>query len=460
MERKIEEKLRAWKSQQKRKALMIRGPRQVGKSYIIREFGKKNYRKIIEINFEDNPDFKTIFENNLSADRLFLTLSYMLEGVESFDDCLLFLDEIQGCESALSAIKPLVSDGRCDIICSGSQLGNTIGVERLTPLGYVEIIHMEPMDFEEFLWAIGFSHDKTNTIRKHIRTMEPFDRAVLRKLNDLFLRYVTIGGMPEAVESFVRTGLYSESYKIQSSIFSLLRDDILRYCESSTDKDRISQCISSIPRQLSRETGNSFRYSDVSMNTKYGRREYGASISWLVNAGFIDICYNLEEISEPFVTKADGNTFKIYVKDTGMMTMMLGPEIGRGIVEGDFKINNGALIENAVASALVKNGYRLHYYSNLGKRIEIDFVANLNGRLAAIEVKSGRKKSARSLNKLAEIGQDVDVRIKISDSNLSVDENGIYHIPLFGASFFDECVPLELPSLDISDLLNDKGPLS
>lgn len=115
-------------------------------------------------------------------------------------------------------MKPLASDGRCDIICSGSQLGNTLGVKRLTPLGYVETIHMEPMDFEEFLWALGFSHAITSEIGECIRTMTPFDRPILKKLNDLYLRYVTIGGMPESVDAFVRNGLYSESYRIQTSI--------------------------------------------------------------------------------------------------------------------------------------------------------------------------------------------------------------------------------------------------
>ncbi len=459
MERKIETKMAEWKSRPDHMALMIRGPRQVGKSYSIRKFGEANYRKVLEINLEDSPEFKTVFEDNLTADEIFLSLSYMLGNIESFEGCILFLDEIQACEEAISALKPLSADGRCDIICSGSQLGNTLCVKRLTPVGYVDVVQMEPMDFEEFLWALGFSHERTSEIGAHIQTMAPFDRSVLRKLNDLYLRYVTIGGMPKAVEAFARTGLYAEPYSIQASIYALLREDLLKYGENPSNKDRISQCLESIPKQLSRESGSSFKYSEVSMRTGYGRREFGPALSWLSNAGVIDICHNLEEISEPFRVKTDGNMFKVYLKDTGVMTFMLGPETGRGLIDGDYKVNNGALVENSVASALTKKGYRLYYYSNNAKRVEIDFVTNFNGKIAAIEVKSGRKRSAKSLLKLAELGQPADILIKVSDSNLSVDENGVYHLPYFGPSFFDECGPLEPSKADWSDLLDDSKPL-
>lgn len=459
MERKIETRLEEWKSNPGHKALMIRGPRQVGKSYTVRKFGETNYRRVLEINLEDNSEFRNIFRDNLTADKIFLSLSYIFDDIGSFDNCLLFIDEIQACEEAISALKPLSSDGRCDIICSGSQLGNTLCVKRLMPIGYVDIVHMEPMDFEEFLWAIGFSHDRTSEIRKYIETMTPFDRPVLRKLNDLFMRYVTVGGMPAAVDAFCHTRIFAESYNVQTSIYTLLREDLLRYGENPTDKDRISQCLKSIPKQLSRETGNSFRYSEISVKTGYGRREFGSALSWLENAGIIEICNNLEEISEPFRTKTDGNIFKVYLKDTGVMTFMMGSETGRGLIDGDFKVNNGALVENAIASALVKKGYGLYYYSNPAKRVEIDFVTNLGGKIAAIEVKSGKKKSAKSLLKLSEIGQHADILIKVSDSNLSIDENGIYHIPYFGPSFFDECRPLEPSKTDWSDLLDENKPL-
>ncbi len=459
MERKIESKMAEWKSKPEHRALMVRGPRQVGKSYSVRRFGEANYRKVLEINLEDSPEFRSVFQDNLTADGIFLSLSYLLDGIESFEGCLLFLDEIQACEEAVSALKPLSIDGRCDIICSGSQLGNTLCVERLTPVGYVDVVHMEPMDFEEFLWALGFSHERTSEIGTHVKTLTPFDRSVLRKLNDLYLRYVTVGGMPRAVEAFARTGLYAEPYSVQASIHALLREDLLKYGENPTNKDRIAQCLDSVPKQLSRESGSSFRYSEVSMRTGYGRREFGPALSWLSNAGVIEICRNLEEISEPFSIKTDGNMFKVYLKDTGIMTFMLGPETGRGLIDGDYKVNNGALVENSVASALVKKGYRLYYYSDPAKRVEIDFVANLNGKIAAIEVKSGRKKSARSLLKLAEIGQDADILIKVSDSNLSVDENGVCHLPYFGPSFFDECRPLEPSKADWSDLLDESKPL-
>ena len=227
------------------------------------------------------------------------------------------------------------------------------------------------------------------------------------------------------------------------SIMRLLPYDVRRYVSDNTDKMRITQCLESIPRQLSRERNSTFQYSDVSVRSGYGQREYGSAISWLENAGIVHLCRNIEEISEPFEVKTSGNIFKIYMGDTGVLTYLLGPVVGRGIIDGDFTINNGAVMENAVFCALSRKGYRLHYYSNTVRKMELDFVFNLNGRLAVMEVKSGRKKSARSLIKALSENKAIDIAIKVSDSNVFTDENGVIHYPLFGPSFFEECKVLE-----------------
>lgn len=460
MERKIDRVLQNWFEDRDHKALVLRGPRQVGKSYAIRKLGTERYDSIIEINFEDRPDYRSIFEGDLSADAIFEKLSFTFIK-ENFEGCLLFLDEIQSCPGAFSALKPLVEDGRCDIACSGSVLSEDVGDGRLTPMGSIELEYMEPMDFEEFLWAMGFSHAQTETIRSHISEMKPFDGFVLRQLNDLFKRYVVIGGMPASVSAYARTRMYKDSYEELESIMKLLSDDIGRYVRDPVDRIRIEQCMDSIPRQLSRERNASFLYSDVSIGSGYGQREFGPAISWLEGAGIVDLCRNIEEVSEPFEVKTSGNTFKIYVKDTGVLVYMLGPAVAKGVMDGEFTINNGAVIEDAISEALIRKGYKVHFYRNPIRRMELDFVFNYNGELAVVEVESGRKKSARSLNKAISEDRAIDIAMKVSDSNISTDENGVRHYPLFGPSFFDDSTVLELPPLTGIDELKaalDRGP--
>lgn len=460
MERKIDRVLQNWFEDRDHKALVLRGPRQVGKSYAIRKLGTERYDSIIEINFEDRPDYRSIFEGDLSADAIFEKLSFTFIK-ENFEGCLLFLDEIQSCPGAFSALKPLVEDGRCDIACSESVLSEDIGDSRLTPMGSIELEYMEPMDFEEFLWAMDFSHAQTETIRSHISEMKPFDGFVLRQLNDLFKRYVVIGGMPASVSAYARTRMYKDSYEELESIMKLLSDDIGRYVRDPVDRIRIEQCMDSIPRQLSRERNASFLYSDVSIGSGYGQREFGPAISWLEGAGIVDLCRNIEEVSEPFEVKMSGNTFKIYVKDTGVLVYMLGPAVAKGVMDGEFTINNGAVIEDAISEALIRKGYKVHFYRNPIRRMELDFVFNYNGELAVVEVESGRKKSARSLNKALSEDRAIDIAMKVSDSNISTDENGVRHYPLFGPSFFDDSTVLELPPLTGIDELKaalDRGP--
>lgn len=458
MERKIDRVLRDWHERPGHKALVLRGPRQVGKSYSIRRLGEEVYDSVIEINFEDRPDLKTVFEGDVSADSIFDRLSFVFPD-RPLEGCLLFLDEIQCCPGAFSALKSLVTDGRCDIACSGSVLSEIVVDRRLTPTGYVEIEYMEPMDFEEFLWAMGFSHAQTENIRSHISDMVPFESFVLSRLNDLFRRYLVVGGMPASVSAYSKTHAYTDSYRELEYIMRILSDDVDRYVRDPMDRIRIGQCIRSVSAQLSRERNPSFLYSDVSVRTGYGQREYGPAMAWLEGAGIIDMCHNIEEVSEPFEVKTRGNTFKAYVKDTGVLVYMLGSAVAAGIVDGNYTINNGAVIENAVIEALMRKGYRVYYYSSTSRRMELDCVLNMNGSLAVIEVKSGRRKSAKSLNKALSEDKAIDVAIKVSDSNISIDENGVRHYPLFGPSFFEDCRVLEPSPIDyLGDLKAALGP--
>ncbi len=425
-----------WKERRNGRAILIRGARQVGKTYLLKRFGEEHYSNTIYINFEDTPELRIIFDEDRSADVLYNRISYRFPETD-LHDCLIIIDEIQSCPAAFSALKPLAADGRCDIAASGSLLGNVIEDGFLSPMGYIDTVTMEPMDFEEFLWASGLTESQTHAVQTSIRGLSAMDGFVRNRITDLFKRYITVGGMPAAVKAYTETGLYSEAVKVHKGIYDIICRDAKKYAIRPGDKLRIQECLDSIPRQLARES-KIFNYTDIAMKKGYGRREYGSALLWLENAGIIDICRNLEEPAEPLGQKARRDSFKVYMKDTGLLTCMLGSDIASGIVNGDFYVNNGAVMENAVLEALVKKGYDVYFYHPMGRSIEIDFVLNLNGKIAAFEVKSGRSRRSRSLSMLIQSSDTVNVGIKVSNTDVSVDENGVIHIPLFGPCFLED----------------------
>lgn len=463
MERKISDRFLEWKNNHVKTALVVSGARQVGKTYSIREFAEKNYRASLYINFEDDPGKCSLFGNGTSADILYERLSYDFD-ITDFDGCALILDEIQLCPLAVSALKPLAIDGRCDIIASGSLLGNTNYDGIITPMGYTDTIIMEPMDFEEFLWALGISRKQTERIGDHIRNKVPLDDYILKKLNDLFKRYIVVGGMPDAVRTYAETQNYAQASQVHARIYDKMCDDAKKYALFKKDKMRIQECLDSIPRQLSNEK-KTFNYSDILMRRGYGKREYGSALLWLKNAGIIDFCFNLEEPVEPLRIKSRSDSFRVYMKDTGILTYMLGPGIAAGIVDGDFYVNNGAIMENVIAESLVKKGFDIFFYLREKRKnpdgtvrtdgMELDFVINLNGDVTAIEVKSGNKRQSKSLNRAISGEYKINRAIKLAEGNIMTDQFGVEHYPLFAVSFMDDASPPDLGPMDYLDDLSD-----
>lgn len=464
MERKIERTFEEW-SNRKHLPLIVSGPRQVGKSYSIERFAKARYRTVLKLDLEGRPELRGFFSGNIDAKSVYGKLSMAFPTIYFDKDCLLFLDGIQTCSGAESALKPLAQDGRCDIICSKTDFryascyprGEEI---RLSPLGYVERCRMSPMDFEEFLWALGYSHTQTKTIEDHIRRMTPMDGFILDVITEQFRRYLMVGGMPAAVEAYSKENLYGDAYNVLTGLYSKIVDDSLRYASSNGEKSKILACIKSVPGQISAENNNSFVYAKVEGILGNGQREYGPALSWLEDAGIIDFCNNIQGVHEPFELKTDGNTFKIYMRDTGLMVMLLGLQGALGVMDAT-KCDNGAVMENAVFESLLRKGYTVYYHSDTQARKEIDFVLNLNGKLTVIEVKSGKKKRASSLKKLMEADRSL-TGIKISNSNLFVDEEGVRHYPLFGPCFFEDAEAPYIAPADFHDELKarlDADPL-
>ena len=455
MERKIASVLEEWKNDPDRKALLIKGCRQIGKTYSILGFAKNNYSNVIYIDFDQKPEYASIFSSGTDAESVLENLSYTEFGhLLVPGDTVIIFDEVQSCEPAFSALKPLVLEGSYDYIASGSLLGVDLSDRLRSPMGYLRIVDMHPMDFEEFLWASGIGMKQTDSIREHIRTIEPFTDFQLDRLMELFLRYLIVGGMPEAVSTFIEKRNYSDVTKVFGDILTILRKDAMRYSPRS-DRMRISACLDSIPEQLGKEN-NAFSCYDVQKMRGAGRDVYGPSIDRLGGSGFALKVNNVTEPREPLRRNIKERSFKIYMADTGLLTYMMGPNLAGMIVNGDHMVNNGAIMENAVEIMLASNGYHTFFFRKPNSTLEIDFLINHNGSLTAIEVKSGRYDYPKSLITIMSDRYGVEKGILLEKGNIRTDGYGVVHYPLFAPCFFDRNPSPEIHPVERLDRLNEE----
>ena len=442
MERKIEAALGAWRSREGRKPLLLLGCRQCGKTYSVKQFGK-SYASCAYINFETDPSKKMLFDGDLDPETLLerIMLSCGTEFVEG--DTLLIFDEVQLCPGALSSLKAFKNHGFMDIVALGSFLGVYLGgaylengtiSEREAPVGYVDLEVMHPMDFEEFCWAMGVNKGVLRIVKEDILAQRRTDGYFDKVLNDLFRRYIVIGGMPEVVSSFSQRGDYSEAVKIQGNILAILKADAGRY-SSKADRAKIIDIMDSIPMQLAAEKG-SFEYGSIPKARQgYGRREYGSAIHWLELAGIAMRSYNLTAPDAPLSTHVKKDSFRLFMCDTGLLMSMMDGSDAANIVNRNPESNNGPIMENAIASVLRKKGYALRYYSRSDSTLEIDFVID-SGGIVLIEVKSGGSRRSKALSTLMAAGGRRG--IKVAESQVSVDEKGILHLPLYGPFFLPD----------------------
>ena len=447
MRRKITEALEKWGRNPNGVCLLVKGARQVGKTYAIEEFASRRYRYYLRLDFINNPDSIKLFEGSLEFETLLARITSAHPEFKAVKgESILFLDEIQRCPEAKTAIKPLVNSGKLDVIASGSLLGVQYSGIKSEPVGYVHEMELRSMDFEEFMWAMGFSGSFIESLRNSIRKKEPLDPVVLDNLNAYLRNYIAVGGMPKAVEEFSRTHSYSGVASAQKDITDGYITDILSYTPKNI-REPARRTFLSIPRQLGARN-NRFRFTEVEDRKKVGIREYEDPIQWLKDAGVAQICRNLSEIAQPLKERASESIFKIYMKDTGLLVHMLESDSGGGvrseIVSGSGWINIGPIMENEIAEMLTKNGHDVFYYEKKGKS-ELDFIISLGGKLAAIEVKSGRHTESRSMIKAKQENSGVSRWIMFEPGNIRTDENGIEHYPLFCAAFMD-CIYDEPPA--------------
>ncbi|MCI6543974.1 MAG: AAA family ATPase [Phascolarctobacterium succinatutens] len=430
LRRKIYDKLLVWKNNKgKKDAILLRGVRQCGKTYIVREFGKREYKNFIEINFIERPDMQAVFSGNLDVDNMVQQIKLSMPGCQFIPgETLLFLDEIQDVPNARTSLKFWTQDGRFDCIASGSLLGMDYKNEVSIPVGYEQQLIMRTLDFEEFIWALGAEVNLKEMLAPYVDGAKRVPEAMHNSLNKYLQEYMVVGGLPEVVDTYIATKDFYQVHLLQEKILRDYQDDIAKYALNQ-DKIKAKQCFLSIPRQLSKEN-HKFQYSVV--EKKATARKFTSSLDWLHNAGLIDFAYNVNSPWFPLKAYVKEDQFRVYLCDIGLLVAMYGYQLKIALLsdalEGPAK---GGIYESLVADILAKRGEELYYYKKEDSTLEIEFILERDCKLVPVEVKA-RKGSTRSLNELLKM-DNIEIGYKLTAQNTGVVEKKIT-LPLYMAA--------------------------
>ncbi|WP_302178334.1 ATP-binding protein [Phascolarctobacterium succinatutens] len=430
LRRKIYDKLLVWKNNKgKKDAILLRGVRQCGKTYIVREFGKREYKNFIEINFIERPDMQAVFSGNLDVDNMVQQIKLSMPGCQFIPgETLLFLDEIQDVPNARTSLKFWTQDGRFDCIASGSLLGMDYKNEVSIPVGYEQQLIMRTLDFEEFIWALGAEVNLKEMLAPYVDGAKRVPEAMHNSLNKYLQEYMVVGGLPEVVDTYIATKDFYQVHLLQEKILRDYQDDIAKYALNQ-DKIKAKQCFLSIPRQLSKEN-HKFQYSVV--EKKATARKFTSSLDWLHNAGLIDFAYNVNSPWFPLKAHVKEDQFRVYLCDIGLLVAMYGYQLKIALLsdalEGSAK---GGIYESLVADILAKRGEELYYYKKEDSTLEIEFILERDCKLVPVEVKA-RKGSTRSLNELLKM-DNIERGYKLTAQNTGVVEKKIT-LPLYMAA--------------------------
>lgn len=430
LRRKIYDKLLAWKKRTgKKDAILLRGVRQCGKTYIVREFGKREYKNFIEINFIERPDMQAVFSGNLDVHNMVQQIKLSMPGCQFIPgETLLFLDEIQDAPNARTSLKFWTQDGRFDCIATGSLLGIDYKNEVSIPVGYEQQLIMRTLDFEEFIWALGVEVNLKDMLAPYVDGTKRVPEAMHNSLNKYLQEYMVVGGLPEVVDTYIATKDFYQVHLLQEKILRDYQDDIAKYALNQ-DKIKAKQCFLSIPRQLSKEN-HKFQYSVV--EKKATARKFTSSLDWLHNAGLIDFAYNVNSPWFPLKAYVKEDQFRVYLCDIGLLVAMYGYQMKIALLsdalEGPAK---GGIYESLVADILAKRGEELYYYKKEDSTLEIEFIIERDCKLVPVEVKA-RKGSTRSLNELLKM-DNIERGYKLTAQNTGVVEKKIT-LPLYMAA--------------------------
>lgn len=429
LRRKIEKELIEWKNKKDKMCLVVKGARQVGKTYIIDKFARENYPNYIYMNFDEMPSYKSIFNGDLDPETIIKQITLNIQNVKLVpNETIIFLDEIQNCPRARTALKFLSIDKRFDVIASGSLLGINYEEVPSFPVGYVENLELYSLDFEEFLWANGISEEGIGYLREYFEKNEEIPIATHNKMMNMFKEYIVVGGMPRVVYEYVKTHDFSKVLKIQRDIVDNYLDDIAKYAISS-EKAKARECFLSIPKQLSKDY-KKFQYSIV--EERGSSRKFAGSLMWLYDAGIINYCYNLRNLELPLEGNSISNQFKIYMNDTGLLVSMLEEGTQKDIINGNLGIYKGAIYENIIADIFNKLGRKLYYFEYRNK-LEMDFIIRYKNKVTAVEVKSADNTKAKSMTNIIQ-NWKVQQGIKLTSKNISGNEI-VRNYPLYMAIF-------------------------
>ena len=429
LKRKVDDFLKDWKNNPDRKPLIIKGARQIGKTRSIDFFAHNNYANVIQINFVEQKKYKAIFDEGFEVDTIIKNISLLNPNYEFVPgETLFFFDELQACPNCATSLKFFKLDGRFDVICSGSLMGINYQEIESNSVGYKEDYEMHSMDFEEFLWAKGYSEDFVEEMYQNMLQVKPFTNLQLETLFGLFRDYVSIGGMPEVVNTYIQKGNFSGTLAIQKQLLKDYEEDITKYVEG-LDKAKVKSVYNHISTFLAKDNKR-FQVTKIGKNAR--NRDYVGCVEWLADAGVINICYcmNLPEL--PVKGNYDPKMYKIYYKDTGLLIASLDDEAQADLRENkNLNTYKGAIYENIVADMLAKQGYNLYYYSSDKPALEMDFFVRDAKSLIPIEVKAKDNPTA-SLNNLLKDDKYPDIRFGIKLGYKNIGFNGkFYTFPYF-----------------------------
>ena len=432
-----------------KKALLVTGARQTGKTWLIRdEIEKSGYTKF-EINFIDQPDMVAYLNAEMSAEEFLVKLKMIMPESCRPKETIVFFDEIQKCPEIVTKIKFLVDEGSFRYVMSGSLLGVELRGIASVPVGYLTVLRMYPMDFEEFMIANSVSQTTLDMLKEKYASLEPVDDFIHQRLLAMFFVYLIVGGMPDAVRTYVETKDIREVDKVQHDIIGLYKEDFSQY-EQEDRKLRLKAIYDLIPAELNKQN-KKFVFTMLDRELKFDR--YENSFLWLKDAGVALPVYNVEEPVIPLLISKNSNVFRLFSSDIGLLTSAYPAATKIELVQKNAEVNNGAHFENAVAQQLTANGFDVYFCKkkNIG---ELDFVIEMDGRVVPIEVKSGKDyKRHNALDHFMEVpNYHMEKAYVLSTGNVEVDGK-ICYIPIYMTYLLkEEKIGKMIVDLDMSGL--------
>ena len=433
LKRKATAEIKHWTSTKNKKCLVVQGARQTGKTYIIERFAEDNYDEIVEINFKQMPSAMDIFSGDLTVENMIMALRFRFPDKKIIPGkSLIFLDEIQECQEAITSLKFWALDNQYDVIASGSLLGIDYKRASSYPVGYVDYLRMYGLDFEEFLWSMGISEDLIDNIRNFLNSRSKIPESIHSQMMSYYRQYIAIGGMPEAVQKYLDTKDFREVDKVQRNLLQGYLYDIAHYA-TADEKVKAEKCYLSLSKQLLDKENHKFQYKEV----EHGGRaqKYYSSIDWLLRADIIHLSRVVTDVKYDLDDYAREDFFRAYTTDLSLLIAMKDYSLKQHIVENTLIGNTkGGIFECAIVDALYKKQYPLYFYKNETTKREIDVIIQKDGAIIPIEIKSGNTR-ATSLKSIMKNNRNISLGYKFADSNLGESDEGIITLPLYMISF-------------------------